>query len=404
MAEAPPEQGRGGPMGFAWRLALFYGAIFLLIGVFLPYFPVWLDWRGLDADQIAIVLAAPLFVRILFTPAVSFAADRLADRRATLRALAWGAALSVLLFQFASDFWGVLAVALLFALAWTSIMPLTEAVAMAGVRSAGLDYGRMRLWGSLTFIAATFAGGVALDLWGPRAALWLLMAAAFAVLAAAHLLPRPTGHGRLEAATAPPPIRLKDALALARAPLFWLLLVTTGAVQGAHAVYYAFGTLHWQSLGISSATIGALWATGVVAEIVLFWVSGRALAVFGITGLIWLAGLAAIVRWTATALDPPLWLLFPIQTLHGLTFGAAHLGAIHFISAAVPERAAATAQGLYAAVTAGILMGSATLAAGPLYAALGANAYLAMAALAAVSACGGWALHRTWRGAALLPR
>ena len=56
---------------------------------------------------------------------------------------------------------------LMFAVAWTTIMPLTETVAMSGVKAAGLDYGRMRLWGSLSFIAASFCGGWVVERLGP---------------------------------------------------------------------------------------------------------------------------------------------------------------------------------------------------------------------------------------------
>ena len=48
-------------------------------------------------------------------------------------------------------------------------MPLTETVAMTGVKAAGLDYGRMRLWGSLSFIAASVCGGWVLERAGPGA-------------------------------------------------------------------------------------------------------------------------------------------------------------------------------------------------------------------------------------------
>ena len=80
--------------------------------------------------------------------------------------------------------------------------------------------------------------------------------------------------------------------------------------------------------------------------------------------------------------DPPLALLVVLQLLHALTFGATHIGAVHFISRAVPETQSGTAQALYAAVTGGIVMGGTMLAAGPLYAAYGGRAYWAMAAVA----------------------
>ena len=65
----------------AWRLGFLYAAVFLVGGCYLPYPPVWLHWRELTADQIAVLLAKPLFSRIVFTPAISFAADRAGGRR-----------------------------------------------------------------------------------------------------------------------------------------------------------------------------------------------------------------------------------------------------------------------------------------------------------------------------------
>lgn len=391
-----------GFFGFATRLSLFYGAIFLLIGFHLPYFPVWLDWRGLNPSEIGIILSSPLAVRIFVTPVISFAADRIGDRRLVLILLAWGALLGLLLFTVSSGFWSILAVAILAAMFWTSIMPITEAVAMDGVRRSGHDYGRMRLWGSLTFIAASFGGGVALQYWGAPAALWLILFACACIVIAAHLLPRPVGKGRLKAATASPRIRVRDAVSLIRSPLFLLFLFATGLTQSTHGVYYAFGTLHWQSLGISAGAIGFLWAIGVIAEILLFMYSARVLAAVGTVNFIWLAALAAIVRWTITAFDPPLWVLFPVQMLHGLTFGAAHLGAVHFISEAIPDEMSGTAQGLYAAFAAGIAMGAAILASGPLYEALGSQAYLVMAGVAVISLAGAVGLAGKWRRGQLI--
>lgn len=398
----PPSVPGHGQAGFAARLSLFYAAIFLLVGCHMPYFPVWLDWRGLSAGEIGIVLAAPVAVRIVFTPLISFLADRIGNRRFVLILLAWGAVASFALFTVSIGFWTILAVAMLAAVFWASIMPLTEAVAMEGVRRAGLDYGRMRLWGSLSFIAMSSGGGLVLERAGAPAALWLIIASAAGVVLAAHVLPRPAGRGRLRKITELPQIRAGDALALARSPLFLLFLLTTGGVQAAHAVYYAFGTLHWQSLGISSGVIGALWATGVVAEILLFLYSRRAVLKMGAATLIWIAALASVLRWAVTALSPPLWLLFPVQALHGLTFGAAHLGAIHFISEAVPERVSGTGQGLYAAFISGVAMGGAFALSGALYDRLGGHAYLVMAALGLAAAAGAWALKRAWRGGVIL--
>jgi PPP family 3-phenylpropionic acid transporter len=66
---------------FSLRLSLFFAALFVLYGVQLPFFPVWLDWRGLSPAEIGVVTAAPLFLRIVIGPVAAFLADRSGDRR-----------------------------------------------------------------------------------------------------------------------------------------------------------------------------------------------------------------------------------------------------------------------------------------------------------------------------------
>ncbi|HAN63441.1 MAG TPA: hypothetical protein DCQ79_06180 [Rhizobiales bacterium] len=137
---AEPAEARDPYPSFAWRLGFLYAALFLVVGCYLPYLPIWLHWRDLDADQIAVLLATPLFIRILFTPAISFAADLLGGRRAILIALAWGSLVSFLLLWAADGFWQMLLATALLAINWTTIMPLIETVAVAGIRSGALDY------------------------------------------------------------------------------------------------------------------------------------------------------------------------------------------------------------------------------------------------------------------------
>jgi PPP family 3-phenylpropionic acid transporter len=111
-----------------------------------------------------------------------------------------------------------------------------------------------------------------------------------------------------------------------------------------------------------------------------------------------LAGLAACLRWGGMAFDPPVLATGLLQTLHAMSFGAAHLAAIHFMTHAVPEDRAATAQGVYAAVVAGLVLGAVTIACGPLYRAFAGEAYAAMAMLALMGAAAAWRLMRLWRG------
>jgi PPP family 3-phenylpropionic acid transporter len=371
--------------GFVARLSAFYGAIFFVIGVQAPFLPLWFDWKGLGPREIAVVMALPLLLRLVVTPTVAYLADRADAHRSAILAMAWSGFCALVALAFAEGFLAILLATLAFTLLWSTVIPLTEVIAMRGVRRAGLDYGRMRLWGSLTFIAASFLGGIAVERSGPAAALWLLIAGGLATALVAHAMPATAGETRSnDARVTAPRTGARDILALLARPELALFMVAAGSVQASHAVFYTFGVIHWRSVGISTTWCGILWAVGVVTEIALFLGSKRAVARFGPIGLLALGGTAGVLRWTVTAFDPPLAGLLAVQVLHGLTFGATHLGAVHYISRTFPEGRQGTVQALHSSVTAGIAMAGATALAGVLYAGYGAASYLAMAAFALV--------------------
>ena len=76
--------------------------------------------------------------------------------------------------------------------------------------------------------------------------------------------------------------------------------------------------------------------------------------------------------------------LWFLQTLHALSFAAAHVGAMRLIYREAPDNAAAMAQTLYSSLSSGLLLGAATVLSGWLYDWGGARGYWAMAVIAGV--------------------
>ena len=112
---------------FALRLGLFYAAYFFFGGVQLPFFPLWLESRGLDARTIGLVIAAPMLVRIIATPIITHQADR---RRALKATLVIASVVAMLGMTFVGLAQGPLAILLAFALsaiAFSPALPLTDA-------------------------------------------------------------------------------------------------------------------------------------------------------------------------------------------------------------------------------------------------------------------------------------
>jgi PPP family 3-phenylpropionic acid transporter len=373
---------------FARRLALFYGALFVSIGIQLPFFPLWLEAKGLDARMIGFVLAAPMVVRLFAVPVVTRLADRRQALWSAILATAAASALGTLAVGFTE---GSIAILLVFALAsipFVPIMPLAEAYALRGLAQVGRAYGPVRLWGSAAFIGGSLGAGWIVDSIAPGNLIWLIAGAlGVATVAAAGLIPlrqRPPTPERPE----------PDYLGFLRTPGFAAVAVAAGLIQASHAVYYGFSTLDWKAAGIDGKAVGVLWAVGVAAEITLFAFSGRRMLV-GISSaaLLIIGAAGAVIRWSVMALDPPTAMLPLLQCLHGLSFGATHLGAVGFVSRIAPIGRAATAQGSLAVVLGGIMAISMGVS-GVLYEAFGTRAYVAMALMAAM---GGMLAAIAWR-------
>jgi MFS transporter, PPP family, 3-phenylpropionic acid transporter len=375
--------------GFAPRLSCFYGGLFMALGVQMPFLPVWLAAKGLDANAIGLVLAAPLILRVVAVPLVTGLADRFGALRGALIAAAAATTAGYAVLGLADGFWPILMMVALASAAFTSIFPLSDAYALKGLAARGRSYGSVRLWGSGTFILGSLGAGLAADAVRPADLVWL-MAAAFLLMALFSL-----GLPALGGPPAPPSSRPASAVAFLRSPAFLVVAAAAGLIQASHALYYGFSTLAWTAAGFDGRTIGALWAIGVIAEIVLFAVSGRLPAAFGPTAFLCAGAAGAAVRWGAMAIDPPALALPFLQCLHGLSFGATHLGSVQFLARAAPDRLGATAQG-YLAIVLGVVMAAFMGFSGLIYASYGSRGYAVMALAALAGGAVALAAHR-WR-------
>ncbi len=383
MSPPPPRSMPQNAKGNTIRMAFFYAAVFGLIGIHLPFWPVWLAARGLGPTEIGVIMAASVGIKVIFNPLIAHVADRRGLRRPIMIMLAASGFFVFALFGVTTGFWSILLVSVMFFALWSPIMPLGESLTMLSGRDGSenggeLDYGRIRLWGSLSFIATAVGAGHLLSGRSPDIIFWVLLMALVLIVSVTIALP---------ATQAPAATGARFAsFEVLRDRQFVVFIAACALIQASHSVYYVFGTLNWKAQGFSESVIGWLWAEGVAAEILLFAFGVRLVGRLGPAGLIFLCGLAGALRWSLTGVSDTLEMLIALQLLHAFTFGATHLGAIYFITRRVPPDLSASAQGLYSAAVMGLALGLSALAAGKLFALFGAGAYQPMALLAAAGA------------------
>jgi PPP family 3-phenylpropionic acid transporter len=360
------------------RLGVFYFLFFAQVGAYVAYFPLYLAARGLSAAEIAWVLALPAMARV-FAPALwGWVADRSGAQRGIVALSCAVSALAFAAMPFVDAIaWLVGAMSLFSAAA----LPLIEAITLASLAGqAGPqlgtqlgNYGPIRLWGSISFLAVVLAGGAWLDRY-PVTLLTVPMAV-FMALACVTALSLPSG--RAQASAQPVPLRLTPAVAALLGAAFCNAI--------AHGVLYAFLSLHLEALGYSGAMMGVLWTIGVAAEIVVFFYLPQLFRRYALSAILVASLACAVVRFLAIGWAAhELWIVLLAQLLHAATFGSFHAASVAAAYRIFPAGAQARGQTLLSSIGYGAGAAVGTVVAGWAWEAGGAPLAFTVAALAAL--------------------
>lgn len=331
-----------------YSIAAWYFAHFAFVGLFVPFFPLYLDDKGLAVAQIGAVVAAGQAMRVVVPALWGWASDR-AQRRVPL--IQGSALLSIVVFfgyGQAAGFSPLLIVTAMLYAAWSGAHPLVEALTFAHVRNHPAHYGRIRLWGSIGFVVAVLGGGWFLDGRPIDLLMGLVLVCLSLVLVAALTMKEPPSSPLAHAPVTndASPLRVSRAAAS--------VLIAAGLMAVAHGPLYAFLSIHLGAAGFSRTAIGWLWALGVFAEIAVFlWQPHWAKRWSVRTVLAWCFGLAVVRFFVLAEWADVLWCVLVAQVLHGATFGAHHVATASALNQWFPARMQGRVQALYGSLSFG---------------------------------------------------
>lgn len=367
-AARPPGKLATGVSGLYFTLYLHYGLI--------AFLPLWLKATGASPQEIGLLMAIPLILRLLtVAPFASFVGRQRKVRDAiALTALASAAVALALLAE--PGYAGRIVIVIIFSIVWDQIPVLTDAYAVMAVRSRSLDFGRLRVWGSIAVVMSNAMAGWAIGIAGIKALPAMIASILLLPAIVAFLLPSDRQLLPSEQAS-----KTSWSDLFGDRPLL-LSMAATSVVMGSHGVLNSFGAIQWQGQAISTGAIGLLQALAVAAEIAGFWFGTKLLGRHDPRWLIVCSSIAAVLRWAIMATNPDLPLLVLGQLLNGITATGAILGIMLVIASRVPERLSATAQGMNA-VFLGAILAVSTAGSGLLWSYGLGFAYLAMCVLAA---------------------
>ncbi|MBV9064942.1 MAG: MFS transporter, partial [Methylobacteriaceae bacterium] len=257
------------------RLSFLTASVYATIGIHLPFFPIWLAWRGLSGREIAAIAAVPPLIRLVANLVLPPRADRSGDIPGMLTFCALGATCAYGSMGLMDGFWLILAAVAALAFAQGPVIPLADALILNEMRRraraglAALDYARVRGWGSASVLIMMIVGGQIVGLLPREAIVWLLAGTALITTLIARQCARRLPRIRPDAPSAPNRGgRIPHGLAIA------LFALAAALIQASHALLYVFASLQWRSEGIGDGYIGLLWAAGVATETVFFLLLG----------------------------------------------------------------------------------------------------------------------------------
>ncbi len=329
-----------------WRLSGYYLFYFAFIGAFSPYFGLYLQSLRFSAWDISVLMTQMQVMRLVGPFFWSALVDRIGYRMKVIR-LTGAITLAIFSVFFLATRFEILLISLgFFAFFWVAALPLVETLTFDHLRDEPARYSRIRLWGSVGFIATVLGVGVLLDSWPLSSLLWMCVLCLSGIVLCGVAIPEaPVRHGH----------ELHQPISrILRQPRVRALLAACFAMSAAHGALYVFYSIFLSDHGYSKSMVGGLWTLGVLAEIAVFFCMARLLRRFSLRQLLLASFAAAVLRFVTIGLAvDKLLVLILAQLLHGLTFGAFHSAAITAINRWFPGNTRSRGQALYSSLSFG---------------------------------------------------
>ncbi len=330
-----------------WRLSGFYFFYFATVGGFIPYWSLYLKENGFSSAEIGELSALLGATRIVAPMLWGWVADRTGKSLRIIRIACFFAALIFAGFIVAHGYFCFALLSVAFSIFWNAALPQFEAVTLFHLKQQAHRYSRIRLWGSIGFIAAVLGIGRLLDMHVLSLLPWIVTG----LLSCIWLVSLMTPSIEVVKDNA----KKVGMLGILKQPEVLAFFAVNMLLQLAHAPYYVFYSLYLKQHDYSTTLTGGLWALAVVAEIVLFINMARVFKRYSMRRILLWSILLAVVRWLMIAWGASyLWVLVCAQFLHAATFAGVHAVAILLVYQYFGQHHQGKGQALYSSLSFGL--------------------------------------------------
>lgn len=299
---------------------------FGILGLIVPFLAVYLDDKSFTSLQIGEILAIFTATKIVGPTLWAVLADKTGQQLSIIRL---GSLLACVFFSFlffVDSYWPITFSLALFSLFWTAILPQLEVMTLTSIRRSAKIYGRIRLWGSVGFIAVAIIAGEVIEQLSPQSFTYMGMAILLLLYFSTLLIKQPFMHSAKLVAESP---IMEKFFQLN----FVIFFIAGLLLQISFGPYNGFFALFLRDLNYPGYAVGLLISVGVVAEILVFIYAGKLFQAFSVKTLLLFSIAITALRWFVVAhYGDSVWLLGLTQITHAAGFGIYHNASMQFIN------------------------------------------------------------------------
>ena len=359
-----------------WRLSRFYFFYYFFVGLFTPYWGLYLQDLKFNAVEIGALLSLFHFSRIIAPNFWGWLADHTGQRAKWIRLSSFLGVLGFCGVFWADTFYLMFFTMMAMSIFTSSTLPLAESLTLSHLSTSkeNNSYSRIRLWGSVGFITAAFLLGYLIDIFSIKTLVWGLLLAQLTIFILTFYIPEkkeqiiyPVKRSILDV------IKNREVIAM---------LLGSGLMVSSHGLLYNFYSIFLTENNYSSFAIGALWSTGVIFEIFIFILMPKILKKINLKKILLISLALAVLRFFLIGnFVNNIYIIIFAQILHAATFGSFHVASIQIIEYFFNKDHHARGQSIYNSLTYGVGGAVGGLGGGLMINAYGANLTFMLSAL-----------------------
>jgi PPP family 3-phenylpropionic acid transporter len=323
-------------------LSFFYFFHFGTLGIFIPFVALYLKHNGFSGKDIGLFITVISIIKFLLTNTWTKTYNKIKSKTVFVITAILVSNVSVILLL-SKNYLLTFLTFIIYAVTRVGILPVMDHISNEFSRESGIEYGKIRMYGSIGFICFTTFTGLLVDYFSINVFITMTILTGF--LSAITIL-----FIKLENIERAKYKQDSNKLSFD----FKIILIASILHYISLTFFHNFLNIKVEYLNESQTIAGTIWSIGIFAEILLMFFSNKLFKkISPFTLLIFSMFLGGVRSLVIGYAESAMVLLF-INTIHGFAFGTFHLSIIRYIKDYIAAESRLKAQSFYSSLIYGL--------------------------------------------------